>query len=89
MGAVNSSALHSTRDKSWLSLNNPIYLCQISQARLKHTGMDPDIKMLKKWTSTYVWKAIVREDSLVIVHLVVWALVSIRSAVEIKCVTWK
>ena len=44
--------------------------------------MDPDIKMLEKWTSTYVWKAIVKVDSLMVVYLVVWEFICIYSAVN-------
>ena len=39
--------------------------------------MDP---MLEKWTSTYVWKAIVKADSLMVVYLVVWEFICIHSA---------
>ena len=51
--------------------------------------MDPNIRMLKKLTSVYVWKAIVKADSLVIIYLVVWALVCIYSGIKIKYLTQK
>ena len=47
-------------------------------------GIDPNIKMLKKWTSIYVRKAIVKVDSLMVVYLVVWEFICIHSAVEIN-----
>ena len=57
---------------------------QVRQAGSKRPGMDPNIEMLEKWTSTYVWKAIVKADSLMVVYLVVWEFICIHSAVEIN-----
>ena len=78
------SILRCTNDRTVI-----LFFSCIRQAESKRPGMDPNVKILEEWISTYAWKAIIMTDSLVIVYLVVSAVVCMYSGVKIKCVTWK